>query len=204
LHENKLMESLPRNPELMSRHDTALLIVDVQEKLVPSIVDQQRMVWNIRRLFDAAQLFEIPIFATEQYPRGLGPTIAPLAQRLENRSEKLTFSCGGCGDLFHSLAQRGIYKLAVAGIETHVCVQQTVFDLLADGFQAYVQVDAVGSRHRLDHEIALRRFESAGAWITTTEATLFEWCETAADPQFKALSALVREADPSATLCDDG
>jgi len=187
---------LPRNPDLMSRGDTALLIVDVQEKLLPSIVEQQRLVWNIGRLIDAAALFKIPVFATEQYPKGLGPTTEQLASRLADRREKLSFSCGGCGDIFRTLTERGIFKVAVAGIETHVCVAQTVFDLLADGFNAYVAVDAVGSRHQLDHDTALRRMDSSGATLTTTEAALFEWCETAADPLFKELSAIVRREGP--------
>ena len=191
-----MTEPLPRNPDLMSRGDTALLIVDVQEKLLPSIIDQQRLVWNIGRLIDAATLFNIPVFATEQYPKGLGPTTEELLSRLGDRQEKLTFSCGGCGEIFRTLTERGIFKVAVAGIETHVCVAQTVFDLLADGFNAYIPVDAVGSRHRLDHDTALRRMDSTGAALTTTEAALFEWCETAADPQFKQLSALVRQEMP--------
>ena len=191
------VETLPRNPELMSRHDTALLVIDVQERLLPAIGTRERLAWNISRLVEAAKLFEMPILTTEQYPKGLGPTIPQLASLVGERHEKLTFSCGGRADLLRPLAERGIYKIAVTGIETHVCVLQTVFDLLAEGFQAYVQVDAVGSRGQLDHETALRRFEAAGACLTTTEATLFEWCETAEDPQFKTISALVKQTGPS-------
>ena len=128
---------LPRSPELMSAGDTALLVVDIQEKLVPAICDHARLVWNARRLIDGAKILGLPVAATEQYPQGLGPTVAELAERLDARPSKLTFSCGGCPQIFADLRGRGIHKLLVCGIEAHVCVQQTVLDLLADGWRVY-------------------------------------------------------------------
>ncbi len=190
--------SLSRSPELMTSSDTALLVVDVQEKLIGHIPGQQRLVWNIRRLIDGAKLLNQPDVATEQYPRGLGPTTSELAQRLGAIPENMTFSCAGCPQIFEDLAQQGVHKVLVVGIEAHVCIQQTVFDMLSRGFRVYVAVDAIGSRFSQDREVALRRMESAGTSLTTTEAALFEWCETAGTPQFKQISALVREAYPSA------
>ena len=137
---------LPRSPELMSAHDTALLVIDVQEKLMPAIRDHARVVWNVRRLIEAATILGLPVAATEQYPQGLGPTVAELAERLPARAAKLNFSCGGCPQLFRDLRGRGIYKLLVCGVEAHVCVAQSVLDLLADGWRTFVAVDAVGSR----------------------------------------------------------
>jgi len=195
------MNGLPmisRSPELMSRSDSALLVVDVQEKLVPAIAGAERVVWNVRRLIDGARLLGIPISASEQYPRGLGPTVPELVSRLEHRPAKLAFSCREMPDLFAGLRQRNIEKLLVCGIETHVCIQQTVLDLLADGWRVYVAVDAAGSRHDLDHQTALRRMESSGAVLTTTEAALFEWCQAAGSPEFKQISRLVRECAPVA------
>jgi nicotinamidase-related amidase len=183
----------------MSRGDTALLVVDVQEKLVPAIADAARVVWNVRRLIDGAKLFGLPVLATEQYPKGLGPTVAELAERLGDVPSKLTFSCGGCPELFRGLEDlraRGIHKMLVCGIEAHVCVEQTVFDLLADAWRVYVAADAVGSRFEVDCRIALGRIDSAGATLTTTEAALFEWCEAAGTPEFKKISQLAREAGP--------
>lgn len=188
---------LPRSPELMSREDTALLVVDVQEKLVRSIPGHERIIWNIRRLLDGAKLLGIPAVATEQYPHGLGPTTESLAERLGTIPAKLAFSCGGCPDLFTGLRDAGVFKILVVGIESHVCVQQTVLDLLADGFRVYIAVDAVGSRFEIDRTVALRRMESSGATLTTTEAALFEWCDVAGTPAFKQISALVREAPPA-------
>lgn len=187
---------LPRSLELMSRDDTALLVVDVQGKLVTLIDGHERIVWNIRRLIDGAKILGLPVAGTEQYPQGLGPTVAELASRLGSIPAKLTFSCGGCPELFHDLKARGVHKLLIVGIETHVCVQQTVFDLLAEGFRVYLAVDALGTRHAIDHETALRRMDSAGATLTTTESALFEWCQAAGTPEFKQISQLVREAAP--------
>jgi nicotinamidase-related amidase len=187
---------LPRSPELMSAGDTALLVVDVQEKLIGSIARHECVVWNIRRLIDGAKLLGLPVAATEQYPKGLGPTVQELAERLGRIPAKLTFSCGGCPEIFEDLQKRGVHKLLVCGIEAHVCVEQTVLDLLAAGWRVYVAADAVGSRFDIDRETALRRMDSSGATLTTTEAALFEWCEVAGTSAFKEISRLVRERDP--------
>ena len=187
---------LPRSPELMSRGDTALLVVDVQEKLVPNIGQSDRVVWNMRRLIDGAGILGLPVVGTEQYPKGLGPTVAELADRLGPVPSKLTFSCGGCPGLFEPLRDRGIHKILICGIEAHVCIAQTVFDLLADGWRVFVAVDAVGSRFEIDAHTAIQRMDSAGATLTTVEAALFEWCETAETPEFKRISQLAREPGP--------
>ena len=192
------MESnqLTPSPELMSPRDTALLVVDVQEKLTRIIPGSERLVWNVRRLIDGAKILDLPVVATEQYPQGLGSTVHELAERLGEVPSKLTFSCRGCPEIFAQLRSRGIHKVLVCGIEAHVCVQQTVLDLLADGWRVYVAVDAVGSRFEIDFQTALRRMDSSGATLTTTEAALFEWCEVAGTPEFKAVSRLAREEGP--------
>jgi nicotinamidase-related amidase len=180
----------------MSRQDSALVVIDLQEKLVPAIRGQERVVWNVRRLIEGANLLGLPVVASEQYPQGLGPTVAAVASHLETRPAKRCFSCRALSGLFADLRQRQVEKLLLCGIETHVCVQQTALDLLADGWRVYVAVDAVGSRFELDHQVALRRMESSGATLTTSEAALFEWCETSATPEFKQISRIVREIEP--------
>ncbi len=187
---------LPRSPELMSRGDSALLVVDVQTKLIGLISGNERIIWNIRRLIDGAKALGVPIAATEQYPKGLGGTVPELAQSLGDIPDKTAFSCGECLEIFESFKQQGIYKILVVGIEAHVCVQQTALDLLADGFHVYLAVDAIGSRFPIDYETALRRMDSSGATLTTTESALFEWCEVSGTPEFKQISALVREQPP--------
>jgi nicotinamidase-related amidase len=188
--------SFIRSPELMSASDTGLLVVDVQEKLVRLIDGHARIVWNIGRLIDGAKLLGLPVLATEQYPQGLGPTTAELVGKLEKVFDKTAFSCGGCAALCEQLSATGRRKWLVGGIETHVCVQQTVLDLLGEGFSIYIAADATGSRYSIDREIALRRMESSGATLTSVEAAVFEWCEDSKSPQFKAISQLIRQTPP--------
>jgi nicotinamidase-related amidase len=189
--------ALLRSPELMNRDDTALLVVDMQAKLLPLIPAHARLIWNVRRLIDGAGILQVPVAATEQYPQGLGPTTPELAARLGLVPGKLAFSCGECGEIFTGWRDRGIWKILVCGIETHVCVGQTVHDLLGEGFRVYVAADAVGARGAIDHDIALRRMDSSGATLTTVEAALFEWCGRAGSPEFKQISQLVRESPPA-------
>ncbi|QDU31193.1 Isochorismatase family protein [Anatilimnocola aggregata] len=187
---------LQRSMELMNVGVTGLLVVDMQEKLLKLIAGHERVTWNCRRLIDGAKLLGVPVAGTEQYPQGLGPTTPALAERIGPLPAKKLFSSRECAEIFYQWRDQGIYKVLVCGIEAHVCVQQTVLDLLSEGFRVYLAVDAISSRSTLDAEIAIRRLDASGVTITTTEATLFEWCETAANPQFKAISALVKEAGP--------
>jgi nicotinamidase-related amidase len=186
-----------RSPELMSAEDTVLLVVDVQVKLMPLIRGQGRILWNLRRLLDGAEATGVKALATEQYPQGLGPTVPELAGRLGDIPSKAAFSCAGCEPFMAELQKLGASKVLVAGIEAHVCVQQTVLDLLAGGYRVYIPVDAVGSRYEIDCQTGLRRMESAGATLTTTESALFEWCQVSGTPTFKKISALVREQPPA-------
>jgi nicotinamidase-related amidase len=188
--------ALPRSPELMSRADTGLLVVDVQGKLITLVPGHKRIIWNIGRLIDGAKILDVPVAATEQYPKGLGPTTPELAARLSQISAKMTFSCGGCPQIFQQWESQGIFKVLLAGIESHVCVLQTAFDLLSHGLRVYLAVDAVGSRFDVDYQMALRRMDSAGVTLTTTESALFEWCEVAGTPEFKQISKLVQQSSP--------
>ena len=181
----------------MSADDTGLLVVDVQTKLIALVPGQKRIIWNIRRLLDAAAALGVAVAATEQYPQGLGGTVPELAAKLGEIPAKLAFSCGACGSIFEDWQARGIDKVLVCGIEAHVCVQQTAFDLMASGMRVYLAIDAIGSRHEIDQQTAFRRMDSAGATLTTTEAAMFEWCQASGTPQFKQISALVRETAPA-------
>jgi nicotinamidase-related amidase len=188
---------LPRSPELMGREDSALLVIDLQEKLVEIIPDRKRIVWNVRRLLDAAKTLGVAIAGTEQYPDRLSPTVPEIKERIGGAPDKLCFSAGVCGEIFERWKNDGRYRVLVCGIETHVCVLQTALDLAAAGFETYVAVDATGARHSVDHETALRRMEAAGVILTTTEMAFFEWCRTAEAPEFKAISALAKEKPPA-------
>ena len=189
-------EALPRSPELMNAEDTGLLVVDMQERLLAAIRQRDQLVWNCRRLLDGATALGVATAATEQYPEKLGNTVEELASRLGNRPGKLTFSGGACGEIFSGWRRENRHRVLICGIETHVCVQQTVFDLIADGYQVYLAVDALASRHEVDRDIALRRMESGGATLTTVEAALFEWCRVAGTTVFKTISGLAKESPP--------
>jgi nicotinamidase-related amidase len=177
----------------MSSEDTALLVIDLQVKLVPKIVGAEVVVRNAGFLIDAAQILGMPVQATEQYPRGLGPTVPELAGKLPERPAKTAFSSCAVSSVVETLHREARPKVVLAGIETHVCILQTALDLLAADFRVFIAVDAVGSRYRLDHETALRRLEQAGAVLTTTEGCLFEWVGGADHPHFKAISTLVQQ-----------
>lgn len=184
---------LPRSPEMLSVGQTALIVVDVQTKLLPAVRQGELLTHNVLRLLKGAKLLGVPTFATQQYPKGLGPTIPELTPYLDQTWDKRAFSIAECDELFAKLRDAGIFKVLVCGVETHVCVAQSVLDLLANGFRTFVAVDATSSRQAADAEIALRRLDSAGATLTTTEAALFELCETSLHPQFKAISELVKD-----------
>ncbi len=185
-----------RSPELMNATDTGLLVVDAQVKLLAVVPGAERIVWNIRRLLDAATVLGVPRAATEQYPEKLGPTSPELLKRLGAPVAKLVFSGAACGPSLADWKADGRYRVLVCGIETHVCIAQTAFDLVAAGWLVFVPVDAVGTRHAVDHETALRRMEAAGVVLTSTEAAMFEWCRVAGSAEFKTISALAREASP--------
>ena len=170
---------------------SALVVVDIQERLLPTIPSGADVVTESCRLVDAAQLFDVPVLATEQYPQGLGATVEPLAGRLDGISEKRSFSCCGC-EPFTRRLEEGMEAIVLCGLETHVCIALTALDLMAEGIGVCIAADAVASRRQLDHDMALRRLESAGAVLSTTEAILFEWCRSAEHPAFREMRKLLR------------
>jgi len=182
------------SPPRLSRSDTALLIVDVQEKLLPKIADGALLVRNIAFLIDVCRAMEIPVTVTEQYPKGLGPTVSELTSRLPgDRPEKVAFSSCAIDSVVAGFQTSARPKILVCGIESHVCVMQTVLDLLARGFTPFIAVDAISSRYRHDHEVAIRRMEQAGAVPVTVEMAAFELTAVAGTPLFKDISRLVQE-----------
>jgi nicotinamidase-related amidase len=184
-----------RSPELLHRASSRLLIVDVQEKLVATLPEaaRDRLLGSCRFLAEGAKLLGVPVSITEQYPQGLGPTVETLREFSPDRPAKKRFSCVDClGWPSAAEAADDRFQVVVAGMETHVCVLQTVLDLLAVGYQVYVVADAVASRREIDQQIALDRLTGSGAVLTTAEGVLFEWAETAEAAEFKQLSNLVK------------
>jgi nicotinamidase-related amidase len=183
----------------MSATDTALLVIDIQVKLIPKILEANRLVANVSFLLDVARVLQVPTLATEQYPRGLGGTVPELASRVSSCGDKVRFSSCAVPAVVETLHREARPRVVLCGIETHVCVLHTALDLLAHDFRVYLAVDAIGARGRIDHEIALRRLEQAGAILTTVEGCAFEWMGGADHPQFKTISKLVQDRMASAT-----
>jgi len=176
-----------------------LLVIDLQTKLLPLIPHADDILAATAKLVRGAAIFDVPVLATVQYTRGLGPmhdTVASALMEVRARTlEKAAFS--GCGDdaVRAELDRIDRPQIIIAGIETHVCVQQTVIDLLAMGYRTYVCADCVGSRHDLDLDIALSRMQNGGATVTTSEAVLFELCGQSGTPKFKQLLDLIKSSD---------
>lgn len=171
---------------LLARDRAALVVVDVQEGF-RSYSSFAGVAAACAKLVQGARILGVPMLVSEQYPKGLGHTAPELALQDERPIEKTVFSAARAEGF--DLGEAG--QAIVCGIETHVCVSQTVHDLLEDGIEVHVPADAVGSRHRLDHERGLERLERAGAVVSTVEAALFELLERAGTPEFKAVQKLI-------------
>jgi len=174
--------------------NAVLVVVDMQEKLLAKIPTAASLIHNVGFLLDAANLLELPLRATEQYPKGLGATTAEIARRLPaNVPAKTSFSCCGAETFLEDLTLLHRPNVVLAGLETHVCILQTALDLLYAGLHIFLPVDALASRSDLDHTTALRRLEQAGAVLTTAESVAFEWIGDASHAKFKRLSKMVLE-----------
>jgi nicotinamidase-related amidase len=179
-------------PSIMGRSDTGLLVIDLQVKLLKVIPAGESIVHKTAQLVEGAKILGLPVLATEQYPKGLGPTHPDLISLLNPPLEKVDFSCAALEGVLTFFKARHLKKILLVGIETHVCILQTALDLSALGFEVFGAVDAMGSRKVLDHDWALHRMEKAGVTLTTAEAALFEWTERAGTPEFKEISRLVK------------
>jgi nicotinamidase-related amidase len=178
----------------IQRAKAGLLIVDIQERLVPAIFENQRVVENSLRLIQAAGILNRPILATEQYRKGLGPTVATIAAAIANFAplQKISFSACGAESLLAGLHAASVSHVILCGIETHVCVCQTCLDLLDADYRVFVVADAVSSRTRENHLIGLERMRAAGAVIVSTEMIIFELLERAGTDEFKRILPLVK------------
>lgn len=190
-----------RHPTMLSRVKTGLLIIDMQEKFAPAIPGFDKLVANIGMLVQTFQMFKMPIIVTEQYPKGLGNTVTSIRKhfKLLEVIEKNEFACTRVPSFWSSIRTLDISTLLVTGVETHVCVSQTVLELIQHGLSTHVAVDAVSSRFELDHDLALRKMEKAGAIMGSTEMYMFELLEKAGTESFKVVSSLIKNKGKSVT-----
>jgi len=182
---------------LLDRARSLLLVIDLQEGYRGKLLEEARTLAGARRLLQAAAVLGVPVLLTEQYPKGLGATRAEIAECVPAdaaRFEKTSFSCLGAPGLRERLAEHseaGRDQIVVAGIETHVCVGQTIQDLLEHRYETHAVRDAISARFPLDDETGWARALAAGARPTTSEGALFEWLRDARAPEFKAIHKLV-------------
>lgn len=179
---------------MLEKDKTLLHVIDVQEKLFRVIHDHEKLEQDLVRLVKGIRVLNIPIIWMEQYPEGIGPTIQPLKQELTGLEpfQKMCFSSCGVINFPEKRKETNRSQVLVCGIEAHVCVYQTVRDLLNDGFEVYLVADAVSSRKMENRDYAIRIMESMGARLTTVEMALFELLKEAGTDEFRRISRIIK------------
>jgi len=174
--------------EVLRPEGTALVVVDIQEKLLPVIAGRERILAGCRTLLHLAAVLELPVILTTQYRKGLGPFLPELAELAGVEPlDKVAFSCFGSDAFRDRLRETGRRQLLVAGIESHICVTQTALGAIEEGFSVHVLADAVGSRLEDNHRIGLGRMERAGALISSVEMSAYELLGRADSAAFKRM-----------------
>jgi nicotinamidase-related amidase len=178
----------------ISRNESVAVIVDIQERLFTHIYQKDLLDKNVNILIKGFQLLSVPILATQQYTRGLGNTIPSVAANLKTNHyiEKISFSCCDEGNFMTEINRLNKKYVIVAGIEAHVCILQTVLDLIENGFIPVVVEDCVSSRKENDKKIDIERIRQVGGVITTYESLLLEFCRKAGNETFKSISGLIK------------
>jgi nicotinamidase-related amidase len=173
---------------------TVLLIIDVQEKLAHVMHERDTMVANLQKMVKGIKVLGVPVIVTEQYPKGLGSTIPEIVSLLQDVPviPKISFSCWNDGAFLRSLKSLNRKQVLVSGIEGHVCVYQTVCDLVANGFEAYAVTDTITSRTPENRQLSFTMMQQAGVHLTGVEAALFELLKVAEGEKFKAISRIVK------------
>jgi nicotinamidase-related amidase len=188
-----------RHPALLDRARAAIVLIDVQEAYRRVLWDWDTVVAACALLVRGGALLDVPLFVTEQYPRGVGhtaPEVGGYFRAGQVVIEKMTISCCGAQGFMDALAASGRTQVLVAGIETHACVNQTVHDLLAAGYQVHGARDATSSRKVGDAPVAWDKMRQAGMLPTTSEQALLELVQTAEAREFKSLQRLLKEISP--------
>jgi len=174
---------------LMQKEKSCLLLVDVQEKLTPYVMEPDALTARCHWLMRLAGEVAVPLLVSEQYPQGLGHTIEPLQPLISDKCiSKVHFSSYREPSFIQHWQAINKQQAVIAGIETHVCVLQTAMDMKDSGMDVFVVVDAVSSRHEIDHKYGLKRMKQAGIHLVTAEMVFFEWLRQAGTPEFKTLS----------------
>jgi nicotinamidase-related amidase len=179
---------------ILKKEDAVLLIIDIQERLVPAMKEKDTVIKNCQHLIELAKMYAIPVVVTEQYPKGLGRTVPELQSALAEYKpiEKTSFGCCGEPVFMTEIKKTDRKKVIVTGMETHVCVLQTVTGLLKDGFVPHLVKDAVCSRSEDNKETGIAFMRDAGAVVTCTETVLFQLLKAAGTDEFKKISQRIK------------
>jgi nicotinamidase-related amidase len=179
---------------MFSRKNALLLVIDMQERLLPQIHDSPLLTKNVLVLAESCKILNLPVLVTEQYPEGIGPTVAALMPALKQcpKISKRTFSCCREPLFMKALAEKSREQIIIAGIETHVCVFQTAADLRQRGYAVQIAADAVGSRTPFNKQTGLDRARAIGVDITSVESAVFELLETSSGAEFKQILQLLK------------
>lgn len=178
----------------IARETTALMVVDIQERLLPAMHESARVVANASRLVRGAALLNLSIIVTEQYPKGLGKTVPEIASAVPGFApmEKLSFSAAGALGMQRVFRSKNVRSIVLCGIEAHVCVLQSCLDFLESGMNVFVVQDAISSRTPENWQLSMQRMSQAGAVIVSTEMILFELLRTAEAREFKQIQELIK------------
>lgn len=186
---------LGRHPRLLAREGTVLVVIDVQEGYRSVLFEYERVAAAVRRVVQGAAVLGVPLLVTEQYPKGVGHTVAEVANHFPPGTEpiqKMSMSCCGAPEFMAALDTLGRHQVLIAGIEAHACVNQTAHDLLAAGYQVHVAYDATSSRRRDEYEVGWAKMLQAGVVPATVESAFLELLRTAETPEFKAVQRLIK------------
>lgn len=178
---------------MLTKEETVLVIIDVQGKLAQIVDESEKVIQNIINVVKGVNVLDVPVLWLEQYPKGLGPTVKSIAEEIKGEPiEKITFSAYDTVEFRQQLEALGRKKVLIAGIETHICVYQTVAHLLAEGYEIEVLADCVSSRTKGNRDIGLQKMIQLGANITSVEMALFEMQKIAKGDAFKAISSIIK------------
>ena len=185
---------MQKQSQRLTRAQAGLVVVDIQERLLPAIFEKDRVVQNAVRLIQGATILRVPVFVTEQYRKGLGPTVPEVAAAVPGFAplEKLAFSACGADGFIPALESKQVSDAVLCGIEAHVCVTQTCLGLLEKGFRVFVVADAISSRAAENYRYGVERMRAAGAVIVSTEMVLFELLGQAGTAEFKQVLSLIK------------
>jgi len=195
IRNKKYIDKIDNNTKLVLEDETLLLIIDMQDKLISNIKNNQLLIFNIKKLIDTCNLLNVRIAITEQNPLKLGKTLESILENKEYpKFEKMEFSCSKNKSFINYIEKNNFRNIIVCGIESHICILQTSIELLAKGFNILIPRDAIGSRNTIDNETAFLRLILSGAVASTAESLICELCKTSKRKEFREVSKILKNS----------